>query len=101
MKIKDLQKITALYEQIKSIDAEIIKIEKMGMSIASNPTTISFCLKVVDENTKKEKSKANLFDKDGSLIRPDNACLPPSFHWIVEQCLQFFFDGDIATAHKQ
>ena len=80
MKIKDLQKITALYEQIKSIDAEIIKIEKMGMSIASNPTTISFCLKVVDENTKKEKSKANLFDKDGSLIRPDNASasLPPS-----------------------
>lgn len=73
MKIKDLQKITIIYEQIKSLDEEIMKIEKMGMSIASSPTTISFCLKVVDENAKKEEGKANLFDEDGSLKRPDNA----------------------------
>ena len=73
MKIKDLQKVTALYEQIKSLDAEIIKIEKMGISIASNPTIVSFQLTVIDEGMKKEESKANLFDEDGSLRHRNGA----------------------------
>lgn len=79
LKVKTIERIKAIYDSVKTLDGEIIELEKLGLLIADKKTEIKLNLSVNDlEAEKKEKSKA-IFDEDGSLIsgpRPDYGIHP-------------------------
>ena len=54
--IKQLSKASAILEKIQTLDAEIIKIDKIALIVSSGQYESDFSLKVKDESAKKRKS---------------------------------------------
>lgn len=65
MDIKKLKSASGLLEQLKTIDQEIIKLDKLAMSIANKKCDIEVELKVVDlEKVEKETEERLKADTD-------------------------------------
>ena len=66
IKIKDISKIQEIYNAIKSLDSEIIELEKLGMMVASEKTKSTVSISVENLSPIK-KTKDDILDVDGSL----------------------------------
>ena len=61
MKIKNLDKATRIFESIKKLDEEIIKIDKYAMLAATGKTNVSINFEIFEDK------KEDILDSDGSL----------------------------------
>lgn len=69
MEIKKLSKAAKLLDRIKALDQEIIKLDKIGLTVVNDRTEINLNLSVKNL-TKEEDDKCKVsFDTDGSLMR--------------------------------
>lgn len=67
--IKDLDKAKKLHNYILALDAEILCIEKLASEVASDNCTIKFAIRVQNQ-TKTQNQKKEIFGEDNSLIPP-------------------------------
>ncbi len=67
MKLKELDRAIVFYNQIKSIDNDIIKIEKMIVLALNGTIKSSFDLKIEDLAKPENESKKNVLDEDGFI----------------------------------
>lgn len=65
MNYKTIQRIAALYQELKDLDAEIIAIDKMAAYVSSHPATIN--LSLTGMKTDPEK-KQRVLNDEGDLI---------------------------------
>jgi len=68
MNVKDLEKASKLMEQIKALDAEIIKVEKFAVQLANHNHKAEIIFKA--ENLDDQAKQKVCFDEDGSLMTP-------------------------------
>ena len=66
MKLNNLEKAAKILTKIKSIDAEIIQIEKRAMLVADSEVLCSFEMNFEKKDNPKEPKV--IFDEDGSII---------------------------------
>jgi len=71
MELNVISKASKLMEKIKSIDSEIINIEKNAMIIMEKTTKTSIDILIDDIDKKEEEKKKVTIDDDGSLIIGD------------------------------
>lgn len=67
MNYKTLDKLSTLYLKLKDLDAEIVKLEKLALQMATRETIITFNLSIVDVAEKDKVEKALVMDGDGSI----------------------------------
>ena len=65
IKINDISKIQETYNAIKSLDSEIIELEKLGMLVASEKTKSTVSISIENLSPIK-KTKDDVLDSDGS-----------------------------------
>lgn len=70
-KPKNLEKLSEIVENIKVVEAEIKKIDKLASILANNPCMIDFTMKVEDLKAKEEERSKVEFDEDGSIVEPN------------------------------
>lgn len=70
MQIKQLNKVMNIYEEIKEIDAEIVKLDKTALMIANEGGECSFEMKIV--GPKKEEAIAVKEKETGGFIIPSS-----------------------------
>ena len=68
MELNKLEKAGKILTAIKSLDAEIIEIEKFALLISEGHAKCSFEFICKDVKKQKEKSEKVEFDSDGSLV---------------------------------
>lgn len=85
MDFKKLKKATQLLQELEIIDKEIIEIDKMALSIATNETKIEFDFKVENISKAKKDNKLIILDENGCLdwAKQENENLVPSFFKIM------------------
>lgn len=64
IKLSQLEKVSKIYQSIKTLDSEIIYFEKMAILMANNKTKLMLKLSVVDLDEQTEQA---VFDSDGDL----------------------------------
>ncbi len=67
MKLKDLGKVTKIYDEIKIIDESTKQLHKLAQSVADSNSIVKLNLQITDLKLKEKKAKENMFDEDGSL----------------------------------
>jgi hypothetical protein len=67
MKLKDLEKATKIYEEIKLLDVDIAKLDKLAQSVAYGCSEVKLYFNVTDLKAKESFEKSNLFDEHGDL----------------------------------
>lgn len=76
MKLSKLELATKIFGEIKSLDEQIIQIDKFAMMIANDDVECSFELKVNNLTKKNKDDEKAQFDEDGSLVsKPANTFL--------------------------
>lgn len=66
MNIKQLEKSQKMYLEVKSLDAEIIEIEKIAILVVDGNAEVNLSLKVKDTTPKPKESDKAKFEEDGS-----------------------------------
>ncbi len=67
MKLKDLEKVTKIYDEIKTLDTSTKQLHKLAQSVADGGSIVKLNLQITDLKLKEKKAKENMFDEDGSL----------------------------------
>lgn len=67
MKLKDLEKATKIYEEIKILDVDINKLDKLAQSVAYGNSEVKLYLNITNIKAKEISEKSNLFNEDGDL----------------------------------
>ncbi|WP_231489871.1 hypothetical protein [Pedobacter sp. Leaf170] len=67
MNITQLEKSQKIYNDIKTLDAEIIELDKVAHIIANGNATVNLSISVIDNTLKESKDKESILDEDGSL----------------------------------
>jgi len=67
MNIQELERSQKIYAQIKTLNTEIIEIEKVAILIANGNAEVNLSLKVTDTTPKKDDKEKVEFDEDVSF----------------------------------
>lgn len=74
MKIKSINSIKTLFEELQKVDKEILDLNKLAKKISNGVKSVSLKFSI-----KEDKPKKLEFDEDGSIIKRGGTAFDPSY----------------------